>query len=155
LPSYIGDLNAFQKFDFLGCSNLKKLHLFIGQLNALQKFYLYECPNLRELLSSISQLNTLQIFIYKIFPTWKHHEKNTFIYGKIKCTQSASFVKVFQLEITTFICWPIKYIPKASFVNVFQFLKTTSSISHWVHLKILICVNASTCKNYLHVYWPI
>jgi hypothetical protein len=24
-----------------------------------------------------------------------------------------------------------------------------------VHLKILICVNASTCNNYLHVHWPI
>ncbi len=24
-----------------------------------------------------------------------------------------------------------------------------------MHLKILICVNASTCKNNLHVHWPI
>ncbi len=24
-----------------------------------------------------------------------------------------------------------------------------------MHLKILVCVNASTCGNYLHVHWPI
>jgi hypothetical protein len=89
-------------------------------LNAFQKLYLDECPNLRKLLSSIGQLNALQVFIYKIFPSWKHHERNTFIYGWIECTQNASFVKVFKLEVTIFIYWLIEYIPKASSVKVFH-----------------------------------
>jgi hypothetical protein len=82
-------------------------------------------------------------------------ERITFLYWPIKCTQSVSFVKVFQLEITTFIYWSIEYIPKASFLRMFQFEKLLSFIRHWVHLKILICVSASTCNNYLHVNWPI
>ncbi len=107
------------------CSNLQEIPSFIGQLNAFQKLYLKECLNLKKLLSSIGQLNTLQIFIYKISLSWKHFERSTFICWRIECTQSASFVRVFWLEIIIFIYWSIEYIPKASFVKVFKLEITT------------------------------
>jgi Leucine-rich repeat (LRR) protein len=55
-------LKALQKFDLLGCSELKELPSSIGQLNALQELHLIECSQLKELLSSIGQLNALQEF---------------------------------------------------------------------------------------------
>jgi len=125
--------------------------LFIGQLNALQELGLNGCSNLKELRSSIGQLNTLKFFIYKTSLNWKHLEKNTFIYGRIECTQSASFVKAFQLEIITFIYWPIDYIEK-SFIcqsnptwnNYFHLL------TNWVHSKSFIC-QGSPIWNYFHL----
>ncbi len=124
-------MNVIQKFDLLRCSNLKELHLFIGQLNALQELYLYECPNLRELLSSIGPLNALQIFIYKIFLI-------------------ENIVKEIHLSMGILNALKVLHLLGCS-----NFKKLFSSINHWVHLKILICVNVSTCKNYLHVHWPI
>ncbi len=62
IPSFIGQLNAFQKLVLCECSNLKELPSSIGQLNALQKLDLCECSNLKELPSSIGQLNALRKF---------------------------------------------------------------------------------------------
>jgi hypothetical protein len=60
LPSFIGQLNAFQEFDLNGCSELKELPSSISQLNALQKLDLLKCSNLKELPSCINQLNAFQ-----------------------------------------------------------------------------------------------
>ncbi len=102
LSSFIGYLNALQKLNLSKIFNLKELSSFIGYLNALQKLYLSKCCNLKELPSSINQL-AFQISTYKTSTTCKNYERSKFIYRRIECTQSVSFVKVFQFEIISFI----------------------------------------------------
>jgi hypothetical protein len=102
-------------------------------------------PHLAKLgLRHIGQLNAIQIFIDKTSLTWKHHERSTFTYWLIECTQSASFMKLFQLEIIIFFYWPIEYNPKASFVKVFQFEKITFiywSLNAFENLDLCECFN--------------
>jgi hypothetical protein len=50
LPFFIGQLNALQKLDLLGWSNLKKLPSSIAQLNALQELDLLGWSNLKGLI---------------------------------------------------------------------------------------------------------
>jgi Leucine-rich repeat (LRR) protein len=64
IPSSIGQLNALEKLDLLGCSHLEELPSSIGQLNAFQKL---------------------------VFSGCSHLEKTTFIYWSIECTPKALF----------------------------------------------------------------
>jgi general stress protein CsbA len=70
-------------------------------------------------------------------------------------------LKVFHLSRWSNLKWQLSFIDQLSTFQKLHLLKCSnlkkllSSISHWVHLKILICVNASTYKNYLHVHWLI
>jgi hypothetical protein len=50
---YIDQLNGFQKFLLLECTNLQELLTFLGQFDAFMEFNLLMCLNLKELPSSI------------------------------------------------------------------------------------------------------
>jgi hypothetical protein len=95
---------------------------------------------LKNLPSSIGQLNALQKKIYKSSTTWKHHDKNTFIYGQIECIQSVSFVRVFQFEIFTFIYWSLNAFENFDLCGCFNLQELFScTLANLMHSRNLIC----------------
>jgi hypothetical protein len=117
LPPSIGQLNAHRKLELNGCR-----HLLANWMHS-KNLICQGVVTWKKLPSFIDQLNTLQIFIYKTSRTWKYHPKNTFIYGRIECIQSVSFVVVFQFEITSFTYWSLSALENFDLCESFNLQK--------------------------------
>ncbi len=101
-------------------SELKKwCHLFVNWMHS-KNLICQGVTTWKKLISFIDQLNALQFFIYKTSTTWKHHPKNTLIYGRIECTQRFSFVMVFQFEITSFTYWSLSALENFDLCECFN-----------------------------------
>jgi hypothetical protein len=81
-----------------------------------------------------------KFFICKIFTTWKHRERSPFIYGQIECTQSVSFVKVFQFEMTSFIYWSLIALENLELCECFNLQELlTCTLANSMHSKKFSC----------------
>jgi len=103
-------------------------HLLVNQMHSKSSFirFFFQLENIvKKVHSCMGQLNALKV---------------------LHLSRCSNLKKLFSSinQLSTF--------QKLHLLRCSNLKKLLSSISHWVHLKILICVNVSTCKNYVHVH---
>jgi hypothetical protein len=99
---------------------VEKIIIIYWSIECTPIIWLLRCCNLKETTLIYWLIECIPNFIYKIFTTWKHHLKNTFMYGRIECTQSVSFVMVFQFEITSFTYWSLSALENFDLFECFN-----------------------------------